>query len=216
MARIRPTNTQLINKLSSLRKAYFTLADLEKVLNLPRETLYVTANRLVKEGVLLRLAKNVYVPFTQMVDEEKIADELYFPSYLSFEKALSNYGILSQIPFTLTFATTRPPKQIILRDTELEYTHIKESLFFGYILTNGKNIAEPEKALLDELYLMSRGKRGINLEELDLRDISKAKFFAYAGRFPSYIGSLVAKIKKYIGTTPIGLGTEERVHWSGR
>ncbi len=216
MARIRPTNTQLITMLSALGKAYFSLADLEKVLHLSRTTLYVTVNRLVKEGVLLRLSKNVYVPFTQMVDEEKIAGELYFPSYLSFEKALSNHGILSQIPFTLTFATTRPPKKIMLRDTELEYTHLQESLFFGYTLTNGKYIAEPEKALLDQLYLVSRGKRSIHIDELDLKEIDKARFLAYAGRFPSYIGPLVEKVKKYLGTTPIGLETGERIDWDGR
>lgn len=213
MVRIRPKNTELINRLTMLRKAYFTLADLEKVLGLRHESLYVTLNRLVKEGILVRLKKNTYQVFTASLDIEKMANELYHPSYLSFETALSWYGILSQVPYTITLATLRPSKKMIIKDTTVEFRHLKKELFFGYGLTNGKYIAEREKALLDSLYLMSRGKGTLHIEELDLRDFDKAKFFMYANRFPSYIAPLMAKVKNYLGTTPIGLETTERVTW---
>ena len=214
MVRIRPTNTELIKKLMDLKKPYFTVADLERVLGLKKKTLYVTLNRLTKSGVLTRLKKNVYMVFTGGVDVEKIANEIYYPSYLSFEKALSEYGILSQIPFTLTFATLRPSKKLIISNTEIEYSHIKKSLFFGYETRNEKNIALPEKALLDELYLMSRGLRNINIEELDLRNINKEKLEEFAIKFPSYIGDLLGKVRKYIGTTQVTNETKERFAWN--
>ncbi len=213
MVRIRPTDPELIKKLMDLKKPYFTVADLERVLGLKKKTLYVTLNRLTKSGILTRLKKNVYMVFTGGVDAEKIANEIYYPSYLSFEKALSDYGILSQIPFTLTFATLRPSKKLTIADTEVEYSHIKKSLFFGYEIKNEKNIALPEKALLDELYLMSRGLRKINIEELDLREINKERLKEFAGKFPSYITPLVNKLKKYIGTTPITNESKERIVW---
>lgn len=178
---------ELIKKLKDFHKSYFTVADLEKVLDLKRDSLYVTLNRLVKSGVLVRLAKNVYSLFTETVDIEKIANELYFPSYLSFEQALSQYSILSQIPFTQTFATARPTKKMIIAGVEVEYSHLKKELFFGYILKNGKYIAEKEKALLDQLYMVSIGKRGINIEELDLRGIDIGKLTEYAKKFPNFI-----------------------------
>ena len=81
MARVRTNNIELIKKLRSFHKSYFTVADLEKVLELKRDSLYVTLNRLVKSGVLIRLAKNVYSLFTEPLGIEKIAGELYFPSY---------------------------------------------------------------------------------------------------------------------------------------
>ncbi len=211
MVRIRPTDPELINKLMDLRKPYFTVADLERVLGLKKKTLYVTLNRLTKSGVLTRLKKNVYMVFTGGVDTEKIANEIYYPSYLSFEKALSDYGILSQIPFTLTFATLRPSKKLTIGDTEVEYSHIKKNLFFGYEVKNEKNIALPEKALLDELYLMSRGLRKINLEELDLREINKERLKEFAEKFPSYISDLLGEVKKYLGTTPVTNETKERI-----
>src|SRR4029450_6358520 len=42
--------------------------------------------------------------------EQIASTSLDYPSYLSFESALARHGILSQIPHTFTFATTRPSK----------------------------------------------------------------------------------------------------------
>lgn len=214
MARIRPKDIDLIKKLTDFHKSYFTLADLEKVLGLKRDSLYVALNRLVKEGVLDRLAKNIYSLFTQILDIEKIANELYFPSYLSFEQALSQYSILSQIPYTLTFATIRPTKKMVIRNVAVEYSHIKKELFFGYALKNGKYIAEKEKALLDQLYMVNLGKRAIHIEELGLKDINKEKLMEYAKKFPPSIIPLLNQVKKYIGTTPISLEGNERIVWT--
>ena len=213
MVRVRPKDIDLIKKLTDFHKSYFTVADFEKVLDLKKDSLYVTLNRLVKNGVLIRVRKNIYSLFTQSIDHEKIANELYFPSYLSFEQALSQYSILSQIPYTQTFATTRPTKKMVIGQVALEYSHLPKELFFGYILKNGKYVAEPEKALLDQLYMVSRGKRSINIEELDLKDINKKKLEEYAKKFPSYIKLLLKEVKKYIGTTPLTLEGNQRVVW---
>lgn len=213
MARVRPKNIELIKRLRGFNKPYFNVADLEKVLNLKRDSLYVTLNRLVKSGVLVRLGKNIYSLFTESVDIEKIANELYFPSYLSFEQALSQHSILSQIPYTQTFATIRPAKKTVIAGVPIEYSHLKKELFFGYVLINGKYTAEKEKALLDELYMVSMGKRSIDILELDLRDIDKNKLEEYAKAFPNQIKPLLDKVKRYIGTTPVTLEGEERVIW---
>lgn len=214
MARIRPTDTDLIKKLTAFNKSYFTVGDLEKILGLKRKSLYVTLNRLTKSGVLERLRKNVYILFTQMNDAEKVANEIYYPSYLSFEKALSTCGILSQVPYTYTFATIKPSKKMMIGDFEIEYSHLKEELFFGYVLKNGKNIALPEKALLDQLYLVSRGVRTLNIEDLDLKEINKERLEEFAKKYPAYINELLLEVKKYIGTTPITSENKERIFWN--
>lgn len=216
MDRVRINNIELIKKLSGFNKSYFTVADLEKVLALDRDSLYVTLNRLVKSGVLIRLAKNVYSLFSSSVDHEKIGNELYFPSYVSFESALSHYSILSQIPYTVTFATTRPTKKMTIRGVAVEFSHLKKELFFGYVLQNGKYVAEKEKALLDELYMVSMGKRAIAIDELDLKDIDKKKLELYAKKFPRSLKPLFKKIVEYIGTTSVGLEGNERIFWNRR
>lgn len=214
MARIRPTDIDLVKKMTDFSKSYFSVADLEKITGLKKISLYVTLNRLVKNGVLQRLKKNIYSLFTKVVDYEKIAGEIYFPSYLSFETALSKYSILSQIPFTETFATPRLTKKTEINGIAIEYSHLPKGLFFGYILQNSKYIAEPEKALLDQLYMVSRGKRSINIEELDLKEIDRKKLDEYAKRFPAYIKPLVKEVKKYIGSTSVTLEGQERVFWN--
>lgn len=196
-----------------LNKSYFTVSDLQKILGLKRESLLVTLTRLTKEGVLVRMKRGVYGVFTDTLDLKKIGSEIYFPSYISFETALSYFGILSQIPYTVTFATLRGSKKITVGGSEIEYSHLKKDLFFGYNLSNGIYIAEKEKALLDELYMIARGKRSINIEELDLREINKDKLYDYASKFPKYTYKLIRKLKRYMATTPVTNKDNERINW---
>ena len=178
---------KFIQILKSYNKPYFTIYDLEKILNIKKDSLYVTLNRLVKRGILIRLKRGVYQPEFKEPELEKTAGELYYPSYLSFESALSRYGILSQIPYSLTFATTKKSKKIYLLDREIEYRQLKEDYFFGFILDNGIFIAEPEKALLDQLYMTSRGKASVEMNELTLANLKKNKFLQYSKKFPESV-----------------------------
>ncbi len=198
------SDIEFIQTLRGFNKPYFTLADLEKILKMKRDSLYVTLNRLVKSGVLIRLQRGVYQPEFQGLELEKTANELYYPSYLSFESALSRYGILSQIPYTLTFATTRRSKKLLLAGIEVEYRQLKKEYFFGYILDNGIYIAEPEKALLDQLYMMSKGKVSSDVSEWSLVALKKNKFLQYSKKFPRTVRSkakeLTSRFGKYVAT----------------
>jgi len=198
MATRKLKTMDFIRTLQELDRGFFTVADFEKITGLSRNSLKVALNRLIKQKILIRLKRGIYQLSLSAVDVKKIANQLYYPSYLSFESALSDYSILSQIPFTQTFATTRKSKKMTIWDTEVEFTQVKKDLFFGYTFDKGIYIAEPEKALLDELYLISRGKRTLDIKELDLEKINKEKFDQYAKRFPNYIYSLVNQVKKYL------------------
>ncbi len=181
------TTIELIKKLQSLDKEYFTVADMQKITGLARASLKVALSRWAKRGILTRVKRGVYQLSVSPMDVLKVASQLYYPSYLSFESALSRYGILSQIPYTQTFATTKRGKKMILWDTEVEFRQLQKELFFGYKMEDGIYIAEPEKALLDQLYMVGRGKGGLNIEELDLTEIDLKLLKEYAERFPSYV-----------------------------
>ncbi len=175
---------EFLEKLRKLEKSYFTLADLEKIWSGKRESLKVILSRLTKRGELKRIQKNVYFLPGAEIEIEKIANEIYFPSYLSFESALSKWGILSQIPYSLTFATTLKTKRVEIENITIEYRKIKEELFFGYTLLKGVWVAKPEKALCDTFYLVSLGKLKFNFENLDLRKIQKNNFFKLIKKYP--------------------------------
>jgi predicted transcriptional regulator of viral defense system len=183
------SDVEFIQTLRGFNKPYFTVADLEKILEMRRESLYVTLNRLVKDGVLIRLRRGVYQPEFQGLELERTANELYYPSYLSFESALSRYGILSQIPYTLTFATNRRSKKILLRDREVEYRQLKKEYFFGYKLEKGLYVAEPEKAVLDQLYMISIGKASGDISEWSLVGLKKGKLLQYSKYFTKAVQS---------------------------
>ncbi|RLC90270.1 MAG: hypothetical protein DRI37_01875 [Chloroflexi bacterium] len=194
MDRIKPKDLALVQKLLNLNKPYFSPADLEKVLEQKRPALYVTLNRLVKYGVLVRLRRGVYQVALRSPDLACIANQLVYPSYLSFESALSRHGILSQVPYTLTFATTHRSQRMALGETEVEFRQLKRDLFFGYTLALGLYVAEPEKALLDQLYMVTRGLSNLILDELDLSSIDPQRLQAYAASFPATVQIVVQRI----------------------
>ncbi len=178
---------ELLRTLQGTGKRFFTLADLEKVTGLGRESLYVYLNRLSRRGVIERAARGVYVIAGSGAGLESIAGQLYFPCYLSFESALSRFGILNLVPYAITFATTRKTKAVELLGRRVEYRKIKEELYFGFDLEDGYYIARPEKALLDLAYLASLGKASLPLEELDLAKLSQPVLADFARRFPARV-----------------------------
>jgi len=194
MDRIKPKDLTLVQQLLSLNKPFFTPSDLEKILGQKRPALYVTLNRLVKYGVLIRLRRGVYQVALQRPNLARIANQLVYPSYLSFESALSRYGILSQVPYILTFATSQRSRRINLGETEVEFRQLKSELFFGYTLEQGLHVAEPEKALLDQLYMVARGLSNLALDELDMSSLDRERLHAYAIRFPAAVQTNVQRM----------------------
>lgn len=203
-SRKKLSNIKLLQILRNLNKPYFTVADLEKVLGLERTSLYVLLHRLVKNSTLVRLKRGVYQSEFQSLKLEKVANELYYPSYLSFESALSKYSILSQTPYVLTFATTKTTKRLNLGDCEVKYRQLKDDYFFGYALKNDIYIAEPEKAVLDQLYIVSRGKAITDTNEWSLIGLDRTKFLKYAKKFPKKVQKeakrLVSRFGRYATT----------------
>jgi len=196
MDRIKPRDIPLMQRLGQFDKPYWSVADLGKVLGYKdRRTLLVALHRLVRQGVLIRMRRGIYRVSIRPADPAVLANLLYRPSYLSFESALARHGILSQIPYTITLATMRRSKKTVLDGAAVEYRQLKAALFFGQRIENGLEIAEPEKALLDALYLMKRGRLSLPLDELDLSGLSAGKLKSYARRFPGYVRDSLAALR---------------------
>lgn len=177
---------ELIKTLERLNKPFYSLADIEKITGVSRKSIYVTLNRLVEKGILERIGTGIYRLFTAIVPVEKIAGSLYMPNYLSFESALSRHGILNLVPYTLTFATTRKTKRFILEGRDVEFRQIKKDLFWGYEMQGGIYVAKPEKAFLDLVYLASRGIASIDLDEMNLKNLSMTTVKKFSKRYPEY------------------------------
>ena len=190
---------ELIKTLQKINKPFYTIADLEKITSLPRNSLYVSLKRWESGGVIERVAQGIYIPMGGTISIENVAAQLYIPNYLSFEYALARYGVLNLVPYTLTFATTRKTKNYLLQKKRVEFRQISPKLFFGFEMKNGIYTALPEKAFLDEIYFVVRGKATLDVDELNMKKLSIKTLKIYSKQFPGYARSYLEKMIKRDG-----------------
>jgi len=151
----------------------------------------------VKKGYLIKVKNGVYV-FSERKNQlatETISHYLFEPSYVSLERALSTYGLIPEIVYNITAVSTK--KTVTFKNVfgTFIFRSLKKSLFFGYNkIRDGANVyflADPEKALLDYLYLNSakiNTQDDINelrLNEFELKKLDRKKIDAYLIMFNS-------------------------------
>ncbi|NNF99546.1 MAG: hypothetical protein HKM93_09225 [Desulfobacteraceae bacterium] len=193
-------------ELNKIRKSYFGYEEIARIRGISLASAKVTASRYVKQGILLRLKKNVYVlrQAWQTTDQEekfRIANIVQVPSYISLTTALSYYGITTQIQrkFYESVALKRT-KEVRVEGEVFLYTKINESLYFGFKKENGIFIAIPEKALVDAFYLMSYGRYSIDLSAVDSDKLDWKTLFRLGSTYPDRTRTLMEK-NGYLKTT---------------
>ena len=175
----------LTKKIYESKLSVFDLRTIEDVLEVKkRATLFSVIKKLIKSGILTKIERGKYLLKSANLDDFVLANFLYQPSYISFETALNFYNILSQFPYEISSATSKKTAQKRIDGKVFSYTKIKKSLFWGYEKRGDFLIALPEKALLDQLYLTANGKKKINVDELNLEEISVKRFKNFLNRYP--------------------------------
>ena len=156
-----------------------------------------------------KIRRGYYMFADLALNEETLflmANKLYVPSYVSFETALSYYGLIPEGVYSITSVSTKKTARFKAPVAEFAYRKIKPSLFFGYKLEKqkgqGYKIAQMEKALLDHLYFDPRiadeadfDEWRFNSEEF-LARADMAKLHQYADAFKNK--RLTARLKKIL------------------
>ncbi|WP_372950880.1 hypothetical protein [Mariniphaga sp.] len=144
--------------------------------------------RWTKKGLLIRLRQGYYT-FPEYKSKPDFAlffaNRIYRPSYISLHSALAFYGMIPEAIVQITSVTSLKTASFQNEFGEYEYKSVRKELMFGYDIkpiADGKSlqIARPEKALLDLLYLYPfynteqemedlRLDEDFLLDELDLR-----------------------------------------------
>ena len=117
--------------------------------------------RWVKKDLLVKL-RNGFYTFPEYLEETAapfyIANKIYRPSYISLHSALAFYGLIPEAVVQITSVT--PLKTIEFKNKFgiFSYKSVQPALIFGYdlkpfIKSIAILMAQPEKALLDLLYL---------------------------------------------------------------
>jgi hypothetical protein len=98
---------------------------------------------------------------------------------VSCEWALNYHGLILQSPLICTIITLSGSvggrNRVAYRGITIEYSRISESLFWGFKKVNGFNMATPEKALMDTIYLRKHVPFFDELETsiLDVEELTK-------------------------------------------
>jgi predicted transcriptional regulator of viral defense system len=109
-------------------------------------------------------------------------------SYISIDSALLEWGVSSQSPIGLTCLTTSKPRTIRSASILIEFRKVSKDLFWGFVERKSRygiyRIAEPEKALLDWVYLGLKGGLPVQLDEFQFQHLNIPKLLEIAKRFP--------------------------------
>lgn len=136
--------------------------------------------------LFLKVRNGLYALRADPPAEEAIANRLYPPSYISFEYALSHYGIIPESVYAITSATTRITREFIVNNKSFTYSRIKKQAYRGYKTDKIEGmtvfIAEPEKALADYLYFVDLKRKLLN-ERLNVSKVKKKVVVEYARLF---------------------------------
>lgn len=167
--------------------------------------------REVKNGNLIKIINGLYET-NPNVSGYLLAGSIYGPSYLSFEYALSYYGLIPEKVVTYTSATCNKKKKKIYENKfgTFLYRDVPSYVYpLGIkIIQEGEysyQIATPEKALCDKLYTLSQIQ---NMKELknvifddlriDIEELSKLNLDEIEEIAKSYKSKNVNLFYKYM------------------
>jgi hypothetical protein len=132
--------------------------------------------RLLKSGKLIQVRRGLYVddPGTS---KQALAACVYGPSYISFQYALAQYGLIPELVTVLTSASYNKNRDKLYRTPlgEFHYWYLPPAIYpYGLSLEEEKGlsylIASPEKALCDAVYKLPAVTSREDMEALLLED----------------------------------------------
>ena len=179
-----------LNELRSIKKTYFDYLELARTLQISPSSARVAGGRYVKQGVLVRVKRNLYMlrEIWENADREekfRIANLGQVPSYISLTTALDYYDLTTQMQRDfLESVAVRRTKEIQLDKTIFKYTKISNELYFGFKKVKNIFIATPEKALLDAFYLLSLGRYSLDLSAVDAGRLDREQILLISEKFP--------------------------------
>jgi predicted transcriptional regulator of viral defense system len=150
-------------------------------------------------GLVERVSTKIYINhLNQQFSPRDLVNILRPESYISLESALVERGVITQSPSVLTCVTPGYPQSFHSRSVSIIYRKISADLYWGSeekaTRYNKYRIAEPEKALLDWIYLSRQEGLPTPLDELQLQFIDRSKLIDYGERFPRTVRGITREI----------------------
>ena len=184
--------------LRQRKLALFSVGDIEILMpSATRTGLSLRLHQWRNKGWISRIKRGLYrldYPEPPVIADLYLANRIYEPSYVSLETALSHYQILPEFSAQVTSVTSKPTRRFTGAHGLFTYLTIRSSAYAGYRVIRLQGwpvrMAEPEKAVVDRLYVALR--KGENLVEVEdrwdraqIRKMNSKKLMGYAALFKS-------------------------------
>jgi len=175
-----------------VRSPIILASEVEVALQLDHSSVRRTLGRLQHRGLVERITNGIYLnALTQDFAATDVINVLRPNAYVSLDSALRHWGISTQSPSVLTCVTTGKPKEYRSKHLNVRFRTIAPKLYWGFkekaTRYGAYKLAEPEKALLDWVYLALQNGIEPALDELNLRNLDRSKLFEYANKYPSSV-----------------------------
>jgi predicted transcriptional regulator of viral defense system len=193
-------------RLNNISKFYFGYEDIAKALGISADSAKVTASRYARQGILVRVKRNMYVLRNawQAAGREgkfMLANLGQVPSYISLMSALDYYEITTQVQRDFfESAAIKRTKEIAIDGSIFKYVKINNKYYFGFKKEKDFFIATPEKALVDAFYLMSFGRYALDISSLSVEKLDEEEIRRISKAFPLKTRSMLKKYG-YLKTT---------------
>ena len=186
------TEPSVLELITSARRPVFTTFELTALSGRSASATTQALARLARRGVLRKVRRGIWAVAGDQRASAFAVIPYLFPkdrAYVSFISALHLHGIVGQIPRVVTLASPAHSKTIVTSLGTFSVHRIAPVLFAGFRWYKDSGaflIAEPEKALVDSLYLSARKKRQYgHFPELDFpRSFSFKKAREWVERIP--------------------------------
>ena len=170
--------------------------ELARQMNLSENTVRSALRRYEERGLVERVSTKIYINhFNQQFSPRDLANILRRESYISLESVMVEKGITSQSPAVLTCVAPGYTQSFRTKSVGIVYRKISSDLYWGYeqraTRYNTYLIAEPEKALLDWVYLTRQEGLPTPLDEMQIQFLNAVTLRKYAERFPRTVQTVV-------------------------
>ncbi|MFZ7104334.1 MAG: type IV toxin-antitoxin system AbiEi family antitoxin domain-containing protein [Peptococcaceae bacterium] len=141
--------------------------------------------------MITRLCRDLFVLAGRKYSLFALANALYQPSVVSLETALNYWGLIVQDPQVI-FSIGLGSYRYQIDRTDFVYRQINPALFrFGQKKMEDFFIAEPEKALLDTLYMKSKGLADLLPEDIDIGKLDNERLAYYVSPYPAAVKKMI-------------------------
>ncbi|HEV7967130.1 MAG TPA: hypothetical protein VGP19_06160 [Candidatus Acidoferrales bacterium] len=173
----------------SKTRAIIQADDYAKKYRLSIRSVHAALKRQGKKGLVEKVSNKIYInKLAKGFSQRDLLHVLRRDSYVSLESALAEYGVTSQIPRALTCVSPKYVRNIKSRTVHITFRTVKKDLYWGYSPKKTRygiyNLAEPEKALLDWIYLRRAENLPMDTDEFVLSELDQTRLLEYAKRYP--------------------------------